>query len=537
MSRFNTATPTGTRSPITSTVADVTAKGGSGFARDARSELFLLAVSNMTSKGDAFHEGSTARDARYADLLRQVAADTEWVLGFVQFLRNKANMRSASIIAAAEVVKARLDAKVPGGRDIISAALQRADEPGEMLAYWTANFGRNVPWPVKRGINDAIDRLYTERSYLKWDSDARSFRMADVLQITHPSPTLPWKSALYGHMLNERYKGAVPLDGESPLKTLVARQKLMALPVEERRNVTSGQLQEAAMTWEAYAGWVQGELDAAAWEKLIPNMGYMALLRNLRNLDQKGISRAARREVEDRLTDPEQVAKSRQLPMRFLSAYRATRDSGTVTAWGPVIEEALNKSLANVPSLKGRTAIYVDVSGSMQSPMSDRSGLRFVDAAAVFGAALALRAEDATLVAFQSTVIPIQFKRTDSLLPLSEKIAKHLGGGTATANAIQATYSGQDRIIIVTDEQTDSGGYSYGGYYGGGYGAQSVSDVLDRAGVPAYTWNLNGYRVGHAESGKLGRHTFGGLSDAAFRMIPLIEQGTHADWKALFSDE
>jgi hypothetical protein len=300
----------------------------------------------------------------------------------------------------------------------------------------------------------------------------------------------------------------------------------MAVPVTERRTVTAGQLAEAGMTWESLAGWLQGPMDAAAWESAIPSMGYMALLRNLRNFDQAGIGKAARREVEDRLTDPEQVATSRQLPMRFLSAYRATRDSGTVTAWGPVIEEALNLSLANVPTLAGRTLVLVDLSGSMShSNLSDKSGLRYVDAAAVFGAAIAKR-NDADLYGFDHRLIEFTVKSTDSLLPLAHGIANQGGGGTATAAAIQASYKGHDRIIIVTDEQTGSGD--------GWYGGQSVDAVLKSIGVPSYTWNLAGYKVGHAQSGSRKQHTFGGLSDSAFRMVPLIEAGEHQDWAGLF---
>lgn len=536
MSRFNTAVKTGVRSPIiTTTTASATALGGSGFERDPRSELFLLAVSNMANPSGAFHEDGTARDARFVSLLRSVAADTEWVRGFVGFLRNEANMRSASIIAAAEIVKARLDLKIAGSRDIISAALQRADEPGELLAYWTAMHGRNIPSPVKRGISDALQRLYTERSYLKWDSEAKGWRYADVLQYVHPEPKAEWQSVLFKHVLNERYAPG----GEIPelLGTLRARAALMATPVEERSNVTAGQLAEAGMTWESLAGWLQGPMDAKAWEAAIPSMGYMALLRNLRNFDQAGIGKNARREVEDKLTDPEQVAKSRQLPMRFLSAYRATRDSGTVTAWGPVIEEALNLSLANVPALNGRTLVLVDLSGSMyNSTLSDRSGLRFVDAASVFGAAVARRCERADLVGFGSTTQDYQFTAASSLLPLASQLVetvctmqgygRQIGlGGTDTIGALQSKFRPgyHDRIVIVTDEQYQS----WGGY---GSVAGSVDSLLDKFKVPAYTWNLAGYKTGQAQSGGRKRHTFGGLSDTAFKMIPLLEQGEHQTW-------
>ncbi len=73
-------------------------------------------------------------------------------------------------------------------------------------------------------------------------------------------------------------------------------------------------------------------------------------------------------------------------------------------------------------------------------------------------------------------------------------------------------------MVIVTDEQ--AGPSSWGG--------DPLAAVPGH--VPVYTWNLAGYRTGHAPSGAAGRHTFGGLSDAAFRLIPLLEAGADAAW-------
>lgn len=72
-------------------------------------------------------------------------------------------------------------------------------------------------------------------------------------------------------------------------------------------------------------------------------------------------------------------------------------------------------------------------------------------------------------------------------------------------------------MLIVTDEQASFS-----------YAADAVAAVP--ATVPVYTWNLAGYRAGHAPSGDGMRHTFGGLSDAAFRLVPLLEAGRDADW-------
>lgn len=60
-------------------------------------------------------------------------------------------------------------------------------------------------------------------------------------------------------------------------------------------------------------------------------------------------------------------------------------------------------------------------------------------------------------------------------------------------------------------------------------GPESVTNAAPDY-VPVHTWNLAGYQYGHAPSGLGTRHTFGGLSDAAFRMIPLIEAGQNATW-------
>src|SRR4029077_5699194 len=130
------------------------------------------------------------------------------------------------------------------------------------------------------------------------------------------------------------------------------------------------------------------------WAALIPSMGYMALLRNLRNFDDAGVPDGIAAAVAARLTDPEQVAKSRQFPFRFLSAYRAVPS----LRWAYPLERALNLSLANVPALGGRTLVLVDRSLSMgDAKMSGRAEMVWADAAAVFGAAIAQRAEHADL--------------------------------------------------------------------------------------------------------------------------------------------
>jgi hypothetical protein len=495
-----------------------------GYRRDAKSELFLLAVSNFVSE-KTFYESSSDRDDRFEQLVATVTSeDPDWVRRMIPWLRNGAQMRSASLVAAAEYVKAGGEL----GREVVAAALQRADEPAEMLAYWHQRHGRRVPKPVKRGVADAVVRLYTERATLKYDGQAKAWRMADVIELVHPEPKDATQSALFKYLLDKRHDrpGDVPED----LKVIIAAQGITQR-VAAGEDVSAQDIAMAGITWERQSS--ATKMDAGAWERQIPSMGYMALLRNLRNFDRAEISDASLLRVVAKLADREEVAKSRQFPIRFLSAYKAVESE----RWKPALSEAVELSMANVPVLGGKTLVLVDVSGSMVAPMSGRSELQRWEVAGVFAAAIATRAEHADLYAYGSAQgaarlwqrarrgpLPsatdrkerIEFGGGASVFTVLNRIrgSRCFNGGTETWQAVADTYTGQDRVFIVSDEQ------AFGGGRDPGPGA-----------IPLiYTWNLGGYVPAHNQSGARGRYTFGGLTDRSFAVVPLLEAAKDGAW-------
>ena len=491
-----------------------TYEGAAAFAREPRAELFLLAVSNMVGE-HTFYERAEARDARFRELVALVAvASPRWFARFVPWLRTGAMLRTASVVAALEGARAQVAAGIPGSRAVVDSALQRPDEPGEAVAYWFGRYGRALPKPVKRGVADAAARLYHERSLLKYDTDGRAVRFGDVIDLTHPPARDDRQGDLFRHALDRRHARGNPIPGS--LAVLAARADLMALPVERRRAVTDPSVLAAAgLTWEALAGWRQGPMDAAAWEAIIPSMGYLALLRNLRNFDEAGVGDETAAAVAARLADPAEVAKSRVLPMRFLSAYNAAPS----LRWAYTLEKALQAALVNVPVLAGRTLILIDTSGSMAGTFSRDGTLRYWDAATVFGLALAERAADPTVVSFSSGTKTFPRRNGESVLAAVRRFKEKgyfLNAGTETEAAIRGRYQRHDRVVILTDEQAFH------------HPENDVAEAVPPS-VPVYTWNLAGYRLGHTPiNGR--RYTFGGLSDAAFAMIPLIEAGETETW-------
>ena len=539
------------RTPVTSeeVPSGRTALGAPGYARDAQSELFLLAASNLPGE-KVFHEGTDARVRRFRDLVRETSATSpEWTAGLLAWLRGPGNLRLAPVEAAAEFAWARRDEAGTGRdkdvtvttRQVVASVLQRADEPGEIIAYWLARYGRKMPIGFKRGIADAVQKLYTERSLLKYDTAEAAVRFGDVIELVQPRYHAKsygtWHDALYRHAIERRHGRGNEIP--ESLETLRRHASLMAMPVPERRAMLAHEhaaetLRDAGMTWESLAGWLQGPMDAAAWQTILPSMGFMARLRNLRNLDQAGVPDDVAEQVAAMLADPEQVARSRQFPFRFLSAYRAAPS----LRWSYPLEKALSLSLANVPALNGRTLVLVDRSPSMwHQKFSDRSDMPWADAAAVFGAAIALRANAADLVEFWGNSQPVRFTRGESVLKLVERFSyQPAPGGTDIPSAVKRNLRPEHtRVVIVTDEQTQAGWLpSNMNIYGcNGMPPTLIDDLIPRH-VPLYLWNFGGYSQGATPSGTGLRMTMGGLTDSAFRAIPLAEAGRDATWEAIF---
>ncbi|MEU5908420.1 hypothetical protein ABZ780_29100 [Micromonospora sp. NPDC047467] len=108
---------------------------------------------------------------RFCVLVRDLAVnDPAWLIDFLRWLRVEGNLRTAPLVAAAEFTAARRGMQDPDQlvTTVVDAVLQRADEPGELVAYWTSRYGKSIPKGMKKGIARAVIRLYDEYSLSKY---------------------------------------------------------------------------------------------------------------------------------------------------------------------------------------------------------------------------------------------------------------------------------------------------------------------------------------------------------------------------------
>ena len=272
-------------------------------------------------------------------------------------------------------------------------------------------------------------------------------------------------------------------------------------------------LAEAGYSWERLSSWLPGGMDAEAWTQVIPSMGVMALVRNLRNFDEAAIPEATVDAVLAKITDPDEVAKARLFPYQVWSAYKHAPSDN----WKRALGRTLDLTVANVPALDG-TLVVIDTSGSMQSPVSNRSKVQRVEMAAVMAMATARRASDVDIVIYGERNKAVRDLAGASVLAGVSKVAGLVGavghstyGHTAIAEHFDATR--HRRVVLFTDDQQHDSGHVR----------------LDH--VPLiYTFNVAGYQPSALPAGERGRYTLGGFTDATFTAMAVLENGQDATW-------
>lgn len=527
MSRYNrlatatTARPLGPAAAVGSTAPSY--EGGTLHGVDHRTELFTLAACNIAGAG-SFYESGTDRDTRFLALIRHAAVnDSAWCAGLIKWLRGPAGIRTAALVAAG----AYAHANGPASAAVIDSALLRADEPGEFLAMWRATYGRELPRRVRAGLAMAVVRLYNERSAVKWDTNSAAYSFGAMIRIVHPKPADPKQAKLFAYLIGKDRGRPARFEDLMPLPLLSRTLAFETIPADQRR-ARLGEVEGTAFTWERLAGWLSGGMDAEAWEAAIPFMGQMALLRNLRNFAEKGISAHAVAAVNRALALP---ARHGPWPHQV---YTAWVNSGTAH-FAPGIEAALDNACAAIPEFSGRTLILVDHSTSMEDPLNSeiedprslarrREGgavtLDRASVAAVFAGAVATRNPgrcDVISYDIDSRAVPT---RGTSALRVIDAIRSYFrGGGTDTWEAVTRHYRGHDRVLILTDEQN----------------APSDFEALNVPACPIYVWNLAGYAGGSMLQLGRGRHLFGGFSPACFPLITMLESYRNVGWDGLLA--
>lgn len=407
---------------------------------------------------------------------RVIKTDPEFVSKLAVFARREFNMRSVAHVLTAYLAH-EVEGK-PFTRETVKGVSLRGDDITEIMSFYIATFGKPIPNALKKGINDVLTGL-DEYSLAKYKGDGKAVKMRDLLCLCRPTPKDNTQSAMWKRCL----EGA------------------LATPE----------------TWETQLS-ANGN-NAETWEQLISSgkVGYMALLRNLNNILKAHPANIEK--VYQTLENPERVRKSKQLPFRFLSAYKAVSSIGGSRIFD-ALENAVDASIENLPKLPGTTVIAVDTSGSMSYNVSAKSEARCVEIGMMLGMIANRICENSIFYTFDTSIEKHAVSSRSGILYAVTHNA-HAGGGTNMGLPFQKMINDRvqaDRVILISDNECNTPWR--------GNTVQSLADQyrhLSGNDIWVHAIDLQGYGTQQFHGAKT--NIIAGWSEKALQFIQLAENG------------
>lgn len=409
--------------------------GSNAFTLGAHERLVERVLGAFWSENLFYANGKKLSQEIIADIQTVAKTDPEFILRLAAYARNEMYLRTTPQVLL--VVAANLTETKSFVRKYAPRIIRRADELTEVVAFQLLQYGKPIPNSLKRGIADAFAN-FDEYQLNKYDSDTGAVKLSDVLRLVDRRKNYPVSEALRDYIVNDKVDTEA-LPKIAALKALLAKATLDDEALEL--------VQKSGVTWETFISKFGSNKEN--WERVSNNMGYMALLRNLRNFEKFEVGNIE--EIAKRIADPVQVKKSKQLPFRFYSAIKAVTNGVLETA----VAKALDASLSNM-DLSGKTAIIVDLSGSMEGKLSEKSDVSYKEIAAVLGAVASKKSPESIVIGFANSAKKIEVKGYDPVVTSVQKIMHtQVGGSTFAHKAFEllGTDVKYDRIILISDMQ------------------------------------------------------------------------------------
>lgn len=462
------------------TIKTTNKSGHAAYGMTSKSKLVTQVLTSFFNEDKFYSDNSAEMQKTIKEVIKQ---DAEFVSKLAVYARRVFNMRSVSHVLTAYL------AHEPEGKQYVRETVRgvslRGDDVTEIMSFYLATFGKPVPNSLKKGINDVLTG-FNEYALAKYKGEGKAVKMRDLLCLCRPTPKNAEQSELFKKCLENRL--------ETPL------------------------------TWESELS-ANGN-NAETWEKLINSekVGYMALLRNLRNILKANPSNI--QQVYDIIQDPERVRKSKQLPFRFLSAYKSVKDiCGSKVL--DVLENAVDASIENLPKISGTTVIAVDVSGSMCSKISAKSDIECSEIALMLAYIANRICENAYIYAFDTGVYKLTISSRTGILQATENTPIY-GGGTNMSLPFRLMVSEKinaDRVIILSDNECNSSS-SFWRPFIANKPVQSYADEYRKTSgnnIWVHAVDLQGYGTQQFAGAKT--NIIAGWSEKVLDFINLAEQG------------
>ena len=480
-------------------------EGARGFKM--RPEMELYAAVTTAALNDQFYEATDEKLVRLRELIAKT--DDGFVARLAVYAREQMYLRSIPLVLVVEIAKTHTGDGLVGR--LATRVIQRADEIAELLSYYMMANDRKgtkqlnkLSKQLQKGLAEAFNK-FDEYQFAKYNRDAR-VKLKDALFLVHPKAKDEAQQLLFDKIVKDDLQ--TPYTWETELSAL--GQQSFETPA----------LKQSAIR--------------AKWEELIfsNKMGYMATLRNLRNMLEADMSNEALDKVCKYLGNATAVAKSKQLPFRFLSAYREIKEvkDGRVSKVLDALEEAVLYSAANIAGYDEDTKVVIaaDVSGSMQKAISAKSKVQNFDIGLMLAMLLQNRCGNVMTGMFGDTWKVINVPKKNILANVQEfhrregEVGYSTNGYLVIKDLLQRNIVA-DKIMLFTDCQL----------WNSNNNAETISGLWQQykkkaPGAKLYLFDLAGYGTTPLNVMNDDVYLIAGWNDKIFNVLRALESGADA---------
>jgi len=446
MARYNSKATT-----VTPTVTNH--QGGTGYKYDPKTELISILATGLDNK---YYEKVGEREQRLAKVIEEVAKkDKLFAAKALVYARTVMGQRTVTHFGAVEL------AKVLGGDSLGSrffskrerkqnkgGIIFRLDDMLEIAAcYQARNEGKPFSNAIKKGFKSALESA-DEYELAKYQAKNRDLSLVDIVNLVHPKPS-PRMAPVFAKLM----KGELKQFNTVEDKNTKAGQEVAAKVKEGKITKEEAAVELAQAKEDNYAELIKTR-----------KIGYLALLRNLRNILKTGADKEIINGACELLTDQKLIKQSLVFPHQIDLALEIMLDefgSSKVKPFVKALNTAYELAIPNLTELfpNGRTAVVFDSSGSMSTSISlankNNGSESAISKAALIAATLA-KGIEADVYHFADRCDEIKFNPLDTVNTLKNQFLNKQGSvgyGTAFASIMKKLGDQYDRVFVISDMQ------------------------------------------------------------------------------------
>lgn len=427
-------------------------QGGSGYQYDPKVELVSILATGLDNK---YYEKLGEREQRFANVIAEVAkTDKTFVAKAMVYARSVMGQRTATHFGAVELAKV-LSGDSLGARFFSKRArkanaggiIYRLDDMLEIAAcYQARNPGKQLSNAIKKGFKAALEAA-DEYELAKYQAKNRDLSLVDIVNLVHPKPS----------------------EKMVPVFAKLMKGELKQFNTVEDKNTKAGQevaakVKAGEITAEQAVA-VLNEAKEDNFAELIETrkIGYLALLRNLRNILKTGAKSEVIKGACDLLTDAKLIKQSLVFPHQIDLALEILLDEfgNKATPFVKALNTAYELAIPNLTELfpHGKTAVVFDSSGSMSSSIklaNKNQGSEAAIAKAALIAATLAKGIGADVYHFADKCAEIKFNPLDTVNTLKNQFLGKQGSvgyGTAFQSIMRTLNGKYDRVFVISDMQ------------------------------------------------------------------------------------